>query len=106
MGILLLLVGILGAVSGGLKLRQRVRSRAQLSTLAIAETAAGALAIIGAGAGLLRLRSLAWTLVALVIALVLASLLFHIRGALRQQKEREASEADRLRIYLQWRNPT
>ena len=106
MGILLLLLGILGAVSGGLKLRQRVRSRAESSMLATAETAAGALAIIAAGAGLARTRPLAWTLVAGVIALILLSSLSHVRGTLRQRQRREASEGERLRSYLQSRDMT
>lgn len=106
MGILLLLVGLLGAVSGGMKLRERVRSRVESSMLATAEFAAGALAVIGAGVGLARLRPLAWTLVAGVMALVLVSSLSHVRSALRQRKKREDSEAERLRSYLRSQRPT
>lgn len=104
MGILLLLVGLLAAVSGGWKLRERVRSRVPSSMLATVELAAGVLTVIGAGAGLARLRPLAWTLVGGVFALVLVSTLLHVRSGLRQRKQREDSEAERLRSYLQARD--
>lgn len=101
MGILLLLVGVLAAASGGLKLRSRVRALLERPSLAVAETAAGALTVIGSGAGLARVRPLAWAVVAGVLGLILLSSVAYVRAGLRRRMKRKASEAARLKSYLQ-----
>ena len=63
MGVLLLLLGLLAAASGGFKLRPRVRLLLGYSSLAVAEVVLGALTIIGSGIGLARARPLAWAVV-------------------------------------------
>jgi hypothetical protein len=65
-GVLLFLLGVLAAASGGLKLRSRVRSLLGVSPLAVAETAIGVLTILGTGVGLAHVRPLAWVVVVAV----------------------------------------
>ena len=101
MGILLLLLGVLAAASGAVKLRSRVRSLVGSSPLAVVETVAGALTVLGSGAGLARVRPLAWTVVALVVGLIVVSSVAHLRAALHRREKREASEETRLKVYLQ-----
>jgi peptidoglycan biosynthesis protein MviN/MurJ (putative lipid II flippase) len=103
MGILLLLVGLLGLVSGGLKLRNRFHSRTGLSPLASSEIAVGASAVIGASIGLSRSRPLAWTLVAGALALIVASTAAQVRRTLRHRRRQGVSEGERLRNYLRSR---
>ena len=101
MGILLLVLGVLAAASGGVKLRSRVRSLVGSSPLAVAETVAGALTVLGSGAGLARARPLAWTVVTLVVGLIGVSSVAHVRAALRRREKRDASEELRFKTYLQ-----
>ncbi len=101
MGVLLFLLGLLAAASGGLKLRARVRSRLGISRLAVTETAVGVLTFLGTGVGLARVRPLAWAVVAVVFLLILVSSTAHVREALRRREKREASEAERLASHVQ-----
>jgi hypothetical protein len=101
MGVLLLLLGLLAAVSGGLKLRPRVRSLLGMSTLAVLETAVGVGTVLGSGVGLARVRPLAWTAVALATVLIVTSTAAHVRKALRSRQKLEASEGARLASHLQ-----
>ncbi len=101
MGVLLFLLGLLAAASGGLKLRSRVRSTVGISPLAVSETVVGGLTILGVGAGLARVRPLAWAVVAVVFLLVAVSSIAHVRKALRRRQKRESSESERLASHLQ-----
>ena len=103
MGILLIIVGLLGCVSGGLKMRGRVQEMIGRSPLAIGEAATGAIALVGSSMGLSRLRPLAWALVVLAIALTLVSTWTHARQVARYVRRREASEGLRLKAYLRSR---
>ena len=100
MGILLMLVGMLGVSSGGLKMRGRVRSMVGQSPLAIVEVVFGALTLAGSGVGLARARPFAWTLVALTLVITLSSTWAHVRLVSRYVEKRRQSEAMRLRTYL------
>jgi putative effector of murein hydrolase LrgA (UPF0299 family) len=100
-GILLFLLGLLAAASGGLKLRSRVRSLLGVSPLAVVETAVGVLTVLGSGVGLARVRPLAWVVVAVAAGLIAVSSTAHVRKALRRREKREASEAERLGSHLQ-----
>ena len=100
MGMLLLLLGLLAVGSGGFKLRARVRALLGRSSLAVAETTVGALTVIGSGIGLSQVRPLAWTVVGGVSGLILLSSIAHVRRSVRIRREREASEAARLKSYL------
>ena len=101
MGVLLFLLGLLAAASGGLKLRSRVRSLQGISPLAVAETAMGALTVLGSGVGLADVRALAWVVVAVAAGLIAVSSTVHVRSALRRRGKREESEAERLATFLQ-----
>ena len=101
MGILLFLLGLLAAASGGLKLRARVRSLVGNSSLAVAETIVGVLTVLGSGVGLARVRPLAWAVVAVASGLIVASSLSLVGKARRHRERAEASEAARLAGYLQ-----
>jgi hypothetical protein len=101
MGILLLVLGLLAAASGGLKLRVRTRSLVGMSRLAVAEVIMGALMVLGSGAGLARLRPTAWTAVVAVSGLIVLSAVMHVRRAARHQRQCEASEGERLKRYLE-----
>ncbi len=101
MGVLLFLLGLLAAASGGLKLRSRVRSLHGISPLAVSETAIGVLTVLGTGVGLARMRPLAWAVVAVVLVLIGVSSIAHVREALRRGQKRESSEAERLASHLQ-----
>ncbi len=101
MGILLLLIGLISVASGAFKMRERVRSYFGSSSLAFAEIVAGALTIIASGAGLSRLRPAAWTVVAVVLALIVVSSFAHARRAAQHRKRRERSEEARLETYVQ-----
>lgn len=101
MGILLLLLGLLAAVSGGLKLRPRVRDLVGVSRLTYLETAAGMFTVLWSGAGLGRVRPVAWTVVAVVTIIMLLSTTLHLRRALERQRRHRASEAHRLQRYLE-----
>ncbi len=101
MGILLFLLGLLAAASGGLKLRSRVRSLLGSSPLAVAETAVGVLTVLGSGVGLARVRPLAWAVVVVASGLIVASSVSHVCKARRRRERAEASEAARLASYLQ-----
>jgi predicted Kef-type K+ transport protein len=99
-GILLFLLGLLAAASGGLKLRSRVRSLLGVSPLAVAETAVGVLTVLGSGVGLARMRPLAWAVVVVATGVIAVSSTVHVRSALRRREKREASEAERLGSFL------
>ena len=101
MGVLLILLGVLAAASGGLKLRARVRSLQGISRLAVAETAVGVLTVLGSGVGLGRVRPLAWAVVVVAFLLIVVSSTAHVRKALRRRERWEASEAERLASHLQ-----
>ncbi len=101
MGILLLLIGILSVASGAFKMRGRVRSLVGSSPLAVAEVISGALTVLGSGMGLSRVRPLAWTVVAVVLALIVVSSSAHARRAVQHRKRRERSEDARLETYVQ-----
>ena len=101
MGVLLFLLGLLAAASGGLKLRSRVRLRLGTSPLAVSETVIGVLTVLGTGVGLARMRPLAWAVVAVVLVLIGVSSIAHVRESMRRRKWREASEAARLANHLQ-----
>jgi hypothetical protein len=99
-GILLLLLGILAAGSGALKLRARSRAMLGASGLAVVEATAGGLTILGSGLGVARLRPLAWTVVAAVAALVIISTVVQARRLIARQRARLASEERRLAARL------
>jgi ABC-type siderophore export system fused ATPase/permease subunit len=100
MGILLFLIGILAVGSGAAKLTARSRDRFGVAPMALVEVVVGAIVILGSGAGLARLRPLAWTAVAAVVMAIGVSTVVHMRRALREQARRAASEESRLRQYL------
>jgi hypothetical protein len=100
-GILLFLLGLLAAASGGLKLRSRVRSLLGISPLAVAETAVGALTVLASGVGLARVRPLAWVVVAVAAGLIVVSSVSHVREVRWRRKRAEASEAARLASHIQ-----
>ena len=100
MGILLMLVGLLGVSSGGLKMRERVRSTVGQSPLAIVEIVFGVLTLAGAGVGLARARPFAWILVVSTLVMTLSSTWAHVRLVSRYVEKRRQSEAMRLRTYL------
>ena len=100
MGVLLILVGLLACVSGGLKMRGRVQDTIGRSPLAIGEAVTGAIALLGSGMGLSRVRPLAWTVVVLAIGLTLVSTWTHARQVARYVKRQETSEALRLKAFL------
>jgi len=95
MGILLFLIGVLAAASGGLKLRGRSRQFAHRA-LATGEIAVGALVVLGSGVGLARLRPLAWTAVAAAVAVMSISSAVHLSRVLDAHRRRAASEGERL----------
>lgn len=101
MGLLLLLAGVLGLGSGGVKLHRRVRAAGGLNGLALAEAIAGVVAVIGSAAGLSTLRPLAWTAVLVTVCLILVSSAAHVRRAVLQHRRRQESEGERLKTYLQ-----
>ena len=100
MGILLLLLGILAAASGGVKLRGHARTGLGRPPLAKSEIVLGALLILGSAAGLARTRPLAWTGVGLTAAAVLVSSALHLKTWRQHWRRRRASEESRLAKYL------
>lgn len=100
MGMLLFLVGLLGAVSGGVKLRRRIRTSVGASALARAELAVGGLVVLGSGVGLSTTAFAPWV-VAATLLLVVASAIDQGRRAARTQRHRELSEEKRLKTFLQ-----
>lgn len=99
MGLLLLLVGLLAAISGGLKVRERVRSTLGLSRLAVAELVVGVLVVLGSGLGLSR-TGVGWWVVTPTLILVFVSSFHQGRRVVEHRKRREQSEALRLELYL------
>jgi hypothetical protein len=99
-GILLLLLGMLAAGSGALKLRSHARALLGASPLAVVELAAGALTVIGSGIGLARLRPLAWAAVGVVALLIIVSTVAHTRVVVTRQRARSASEERRFRARV------
>lgn len=104
MGILLLLLGVLAAASGGLKLRARVRSLLGRSPFAVAEVWAGLVAIITSGLGLSRLRPLAWIVVLSLSGLIVTASALHIRSYIDLERRRQASREARLQTFLNTRD--
>jgi hypothetical protein len=100
MGVLLMLVGLLGLASGGLKLRTRVRQTTGYSQLAVVEALLGAATLVGSGIGLSQVRPLAWTLVLATLSLILASSWVHAGRVRRIVERRKESEALRLETFL------
>ncbi len=101
MGVLLFLLGLLAAASGGLKLRSRVRSLVGSSPLAVAEAAVGVLTVLGSGVGLARVRPLAWGVVVVTSGMIVVSSVSLVRKARRHRESAKASEAARLASHLQ-----
>ncbi len=100
MGILLWVVGAMALFSGGFKLRTRVRATVGTSRVAAAEALLGALAALASGAGLARVRPLAWALVVATLGLVVVSSLVHVRALAHFRQSRDASAEARLRSYV------
>jgi hypothetical protein len=100
MGILLLVLGLLSALSGWFKLRLRVRTLFGSSRLAVLELVAGAMTVLGSGVGLAKQRPVAWGVVVLVSAAVVVSSVAHARRMLRLSKRRATSEQERLERHL------
>lgn len=100
MGVLMMLVGLLGLASGGLKLRTRVRHTMGHSRLAIVETLIGAFTLVGSGIGLSRARALAWLAVLATLTLIFVSNWAHARRVRRLVAKRKESEALRLETFL------
>jgi hypothetical protein len=100
MGMLLFLVGLLAALSGGVKLRKRIRTSIGASTLARAEIAVGSLVVLGSGVGL-STTPVAPVVVAATLLLVVVSAVDQGRRAARAQRHRELSEETRLKTFLQ-----
>ncbi len=106
MGVLLFLLGLLAAASGGLKLRSRVRSLVGSSPLAVAEAAVGVLTVLGSGVGLARVRPLAWGVVVVTSGMIVVSSVSLVRKARRHRESAKASEAARLASHLQQEAPS
>jgi hypothetical protein len=100
MGILLLILGLLAALSGGAKLRARTRSRVGAAPLAVAEATLGAGMVLGSGAGLARLRPLAWALVGLTAIVIMLSAASHLRRLARLLDRRTATEGERFKRFV------
>jgi hypothetical protein len=100
MGMLLFLVGLIAGLSGGVKLRKRIRASVGTSSLAWAELAVGSLVVLGSGIGLSTTVFAPWV-VAATLVLVVASAIDQGRRAARAQRDRELSEQTRLKNFLQ-----
>jgi hypothetical protein len=101
MGILLFLLGLLGAGSGATKLRGYRRTCVGIPRLALSEVVAGALLILGSGIGLARLRAVAWPAVAVTAVVVIVSSALHWRAWRRAWRRRRESEELRLKQFLE-----
>lgn len=99
-GILLWLVGLVALGSGAVKLTPRSRALVGRAPLAVAEVVAGAAVAVGSGLSLGRVRPLAWTAVAVTLALVVVSSAWHARRVAERYRHRTHSEAERLRQRL------
>jgi hypothetical protein len=97
---LLFLVGLIAGLSGGVKLRKRIRASVGISSLAWAELAVGSLVVLGSGIGLSTTAFAPWVVAATVL-LVVASAIDQGRRAARAQRDRELSEETRLKTFLQ-----
>ncbi len=106
MGILLLVIGAIGVASGGLKLRERPRAQVGLSPLTLAEAVLGVITLLGSGLGLARVRSLAWTMVFLVLGTVVWSSVVHTRHLLAHYRKRNESALERFKARLGTSPPT
>ncbi len=104
MGLLLFLIGVLAAVSGGCKLRGRVSALLGRSSLAIAETVLGSVAVISSGLGLSRVRLLAWVVAAGVLGLTVIASWRQVRRVVHCRREREETIGVRLRCHLELRD--
>jgi len=96
MGILLLVLGLLAAVSGGVKLRRG----APAPGWAGVELVLGAVTVLASGVGLARVRPLAWYVVAALAAVVVWSSWAHVRRSRAARRAREDSEGRRLQAFL------
>lgn len=99
-GILLLMIGLLAAGSGAVKLLRGARSDGGRSPFAVVEVVVGAAVILGSGMGLGRVRPLAWAAVAVAAVAIATGSVAHVRAALRDQARRAASEETRFRRRL------
>ncbi len=100
MGILLLLLGLLAAGSGAVKLTSRARHHHGVSPLAWIEGGVGTIVVLASGVGLGRLRPLAWTVVGITALVVVVSSAAYVRRGRQARERRRTSEEDRLRRYL------
>jgi len=104
MGILLWVLGALALGSSAVKLRGRTRDKLGASRLTVAELVGGAVMVAGAGLGLARVRPLAWLAVAIVLVVVAASAISHVKRVARHATERDRSAEQRFRRYLNERS--
>ncbi len=102
MGMLLFLVGLLAALSGGVKLRKRIRTALGVSPLARAEIIVGSLVVLGSGVGLSTTPFAPWV-VGVTLGLVVASAIDQGRRAARVRRRRALSQEARLRTFLESR---
>lgn len=100
MGMLLFLVGLLAGLSGGVKLRRRIRASVGISAVAWIELTVGSLVVLGSGLGLSTTPFAPWV-VAATLLLVVVSAVHQGRRAARAQRDRELSEETRLKTFLQ-----
>ncbi len=106
MGILLLLLGLLVAASGALKIWRGSRQSSPRSALAVAELVFGAATVLASGVGLSRVRPAAWIAVAILGGLLLASSTAHVKRTLERHRDRQRTEAHRLRAHMGQGNGT
>jgi hypothetical protein len=104
MGLLLLLIGLLAVISGGCKLRGRAKTLLGRSSLALAETVLGSVAVISSGLGLSRVRLLAWVVVYVVLGLTLIASWGQVRRVVQCRRQRDESVGVRLRAYIEHRD--
>jgi hypothetical protein len=102
MGLLLYLVGLLALLSGGTKLRRRIRSGVGSSRFAVAEIAIGGAVVIASALGLARSALAPWT-VGATLLITLVSLYEHVMRSLRSRERRLGSESERLERHLSQR---
>jgi hypothetical protein len=102
MGILLLLLGVLAAGSGAVKLTARARRHHPAGPLATVEAIVGVALVVASGLGLARIRPV-WAAVVVTGLVVIASSATALRRARAARAERTASEGLRLRQYVESR---
>jgi hypothetical protein len=100
-GILLVLLGVLAAASGALKLRGGARHVLGITPWAVLEAVSGVVTVFASGAGLARHRPLAWTVVGVVALLVAASTVVQARRVAAHRRARRQSEELRFMTHMQ-----